>query len=141
MGSSSNMGLRESLSSHKGLAAGAVGVVAVMVALMAWQVGGTSSGASGSAGELYYTDDDGSTTFTAAANLLPPFDHNGKQAVRAVMYSCDGGKSKFVAYLERYTVPAKQQIEAARQAAKTGSGGGKMVMGAPASARAGACRK
>ena len=124
-----NMGLRESINNHKGATAGAVTVIAlIVVAVMAWQFTAGSSGASGTPGQLYYTTDDGATTFTAPANLVPPFDHNGKQAVRAVMFSHDGGKTKFIGYLERYSATAKQQMEAAKEAAKPG---GKMVMSAP----------
>jgi hypothetical protein len=88
----------------------------------------SSSGASGTRGQLYYTTDDGATTFAAPANLIPPFDHNGKQAVRAVVFSGDGGRTTFVGYLQRYSAAAKQQMEAAKQAPKPG---GKMVMSAP----------
>jgi hypothetical protein len=125
-----NMGLRESMNNHKGATAGAITVLVLIVAAVAaWQLtGSSSSGASGTAGKLYFTTDDGATTFTAPANRLPPFDHNGKPAVRAVMYSSDGGKTKFIGYLERYSEAALQQIEAAKQAAKPG---GKMVMSAP----------
>ena len=130
MNTTGNMGLRERIGSDKRVAFGLIAVVAVVVLAVAWQVlgGAPSSGAGGAPGGLYFTTDDGATTFTAPANHLAPFDHNGKQAVRAVMYSCDGGKTKFVGYLERYTPSAKQQMEAGKQAAQTG---GKMVMAAP----------
>ena len=129
-----NMGIRERLNNHKGATAGAIAaIVLVVLGVSVWQLNGNSSGASGARrGELYYTTDDGATTFTAPANLLPPFDHGGKPAVRAVMFSADGGKTKFVGYLERYTAAAKQQMEAADRAAKEAAKpGGKMVMSAP----------
>jgi len=124
------MGLGERIRGDKRLALGLVGVVVIVVLAVAWQVlgGSAPNGAGGAPGGLYFTTDEGATTFIAPANHLPPFDHNGKQAVRAVMYSCDGGKTKFVGYLERYTPSAKQQMEAGKQAAQAG---GKMVMAAP----------
>jgi len=124
-----NMGLRESINNHKRTTAGVISVIVLgVVALLAWQLTASSSGASGERGQLYFTTDDGATTFTAPANRLPPFDYNGKQAVQAVMFSSDGGKTKFVGYLERYSAGAKQQMEAAKEASKPG---GKMVMSAP----------
>src|SRR5688500_4271377 len=117
MTATANMGLRESMNKHKGATAGVIAAVVVgVIALAAWQVRGTSSsGASGAAGQLYYTTDDGATTFTAPANLIPPFDHQGKPAVRAVMFSSDGGKTKFVGYLERYSAAAKREMEESKQ--------------------------
>src|SRR6187549_127395 len=104
------MGLRESMNNHKRATAGVIAVIVLLaVAGLAWQLTASSSGASGMAGQLYYTTDDGATTFTAPANLTPPFDHDGKQAVRAIMFSSDGGKTRFVGYLERYSAAAKQQ--------------------------------
>lgn len=52
--------------------------------------------------QLFFTTDDGATRFADDASKLPPFDVNGKQAVRAYVYACDSGKP-FVAYLERFT--------------------------------------
>ena len=43
-------------------------------------------------------------------HTLPPFDHDGKQAVRAFVFRCEGGKP-FVAYLLRYKEGSQNQIE------------------------------
>ena len=129
-----NMGLRESVNHHKGLTAGAViGGILVLALVMVWQFGlsTSTSGASGTRGGLFFTTDDGATTFTAPANMLPPFDHKGKEAVQAVMFSTDGGKTKFVGYLERYTVEAKKQME--KPAVDASKPGARMVMTAPTS--------
>lgn len=53
--------------------------------------------------QAYYTVDDGKTLFADKIGRQGPFDHEGKQAVLAYVYSCDGGDTRFVAYLERYT--------------------------------------
>ena len=50
----------------------------------------------------FYTDDDGATLFTDEIRKQPPFDHNGKPAVRAYVFSSDGGKHRWVQYLEKY---------------------------------------
>ena len=58
------------------------------------------------------TVDDGATYFPDDANKIPPFTKDGKEAVRARVFSCDGGKTKYVAYLERITPKAKAAIDA-----------------------------
>jgi hypothetical protein len=65
--------------------------------------------------EAFYTVDDGATTFVDDINKIPPFDKDGKQAVRAHVFTCDDGKTQFVAYLERYTPKAKEALEKSRQ--------------------------
>ena len=55
---------------------------------------------------LFVTVDEGKTFFPAPAEQLPPFQHEGKTALRAYVFTC-GGKS-FVGYLERYSDRAKQ---------------------------------
>jgi hypothetical protein len=49
----------------------------------------------------WYTVDDGTTRFADDAERIPPFDHDGKQAVRLHLFSCDGGKTTFIAYLQK----------------------------------------
>jgi hypothetical protein len=52
----------------------------------------------------WYSDDDGKTWFAGDQHkVIPPFDHNGKTAYRAYLFSSNGGKDAFVGYLERYT--------------------------------------
>lgn len=63
----------------------------------------------------YYTTDDGKTLFADDAERLPPFDHGGKQAVRAHVFSCDGGKARFVGYLERLPEEAITTLHAEGQ--------------------------
>jgi hypothetical protein len=64
--------------------------------------------------ELYYSTDDGATTFTADAGNGLSFTKDGKEAVRAYLYTCDDKKTNFVAYLERDTPEARKQREALR---------------------------
>jgi hypothetical protein len=63
----------------------------------------------------WFTTDDGKTLFTEHAGKLPPFDHDGKPAYRAYVYTCDGGQTRFVAFLERYTPDARRTLEEQRQ--------------------------
>lgn len=54
----------------------------------------------------YYTSDDGKTYFTGEEQY-PPFDHHGHEAVAAFVFSCDGGTTRFVGYMAKYTPEAK----------------------------------
>lgn len=61
----------------------------------------------------YFTIDDGATWFVASDSNVAPFaDQNGKEAVRANLFTCDGGSHVWVAYLEKYTPAAKAALEA-----------------------------
>lgn len=82
----------------------------------------------------YYTVDDGKTTFSVSADEIPPIMHDGKEAVRVRVYSCDGGKSTFVGYLDKYTDEFKKKADAERAqprnaAAKTAGPGAQGIMG------------
>ncbi len=59
----------------------------------------------------YFTTDDGATRFTADATVIPPFTVDGKEAVQAVVYTCDEGKTQFIAYLVKYDVLARANID------------------------------
>ena len=108
------MGIRETLNQNPGITTGVTaGIIVVALGLIIWQASGGSSTPTFN-NKQYFSDDDGATTFVDEATKIPPFDHNGKQAVRAYVYTCDGGKTKFTAYLERYTEPAKKKLEAAK---------------------------
>jgi hypothetical protein len=58
----------------------------------------------------YYSTDDGATFFTDTADRVSPFDHQGTSANRAMVYTCDGGKTRFVGYLQRLTEEAHQRV-------------------------------
>lgn len=61
--------------------------------------------------QTFYTDDDGATWFADSAYLVPPFDHNGKTAVFAEVFSYDNGSKKLCAYETEYTPRAKKRLE------------------------------
>jgi hypothetical protein len=63
------------------------------------------------AGKAWYTTDDGKTWFADDKRRIAPFTHDGLPAYRCWVYTCDRGRTKFVAYLERYSPAAKQQLE------------------------------
>lgn len=63
--------------------------------------------------KAFYSDDDGQTWFVDSATKVAPFDHNGKQAVVAHVYTYDNGGKSFCAYLAKFTPAAKAKLEAA----------------------------
>jgi hypothetical protein len=60
--------------------------------------------------QAFFSTDDGKTWFADNAANLPPFDKDGKQAVRAHVYRCADG-TEFVSYLERFKPQARQALE------------------------------
>jgi hypothetical protein len=109
------VGIRDLLNRNPKMAARVVGgVLVVLVGLAAYQVWHAfGSSTSSIANKQFFSDDDGETYFVASASNLPPFDHNGKQAVRALVFSCGDGKP-FVGQLQRYTADAKAKLEKIR---------------------------
>ena len=59
----------------------------------------------------YYSDDDGKTWYTDSTNNIPPYQHNGKTAHAAVIFSYAGGSKQFCGYLVRFPENVKSQIE------------------------------
>jgi hypothetical protein len=89
------------------------GIIVLALLFIIWSNWSSSSVGGATGGKSYYTEDDGVTYFADDNTKIPPFDHNGKQAVRAYVFQCKGGKP-FVQYLERYTPDAKTKLEANR---------------------------
>src|SRR5690242_16978179 len=111
---SAKVGIRETTNQHPAIATAVIAVLILgALGVGVWQFA-TSSNASGpTAGDklLFFSDDDGKTWFTDDRTKLAPFDHNGKKAYQAMVFTCDGGKTKFVAYLMRYTPEFKAKME------------------------------
>ena len=58
---------------------------------------------------VFYSDNDGQTYFKDSVYKFPPFDHDGKTAVEAVI--AESGGHDFVAYLARFTPEARKQLQ------------------------------
>jgi hypothetical protein len=107
------VGLRETLNENPGLTtAGTVLIVvaAIVFIVVSWARGPVEGEGVGG-NQAYYTIDDGQNYFAAEFTKIPPFEHEGKQAVRAHVFTCDGGKTRFVGYLERFSPEAKKMVE------------------------------
>jgi hypothetical protein len=111
------MGIRETLNKNPAITTGVTGgIIALAILIILYQLifsGG--GGASITYDRGFYSIDDGASTFEDDIMLVAPFQKDGKEAVRAYVYTCDGGKTKFVAYLERYTAKGKKAIEDMRK--------------------------
>jgi hypothetical protein len=78
---------------------------------IAWTLMTPTPNTAGPPDEAFYTTDDGKTLFADDAAKVAPFDHDGRQAVRAYVFTCDGGTTGFVQYLEKYSDEVKRQLE------------------------------
>ena len=106
------MSLRQRLNEKSGLTTTITLAVTVLaVAYLVWQVTASDPAIAPRMG--FYTDDDGKTFFEAPVETLPPFDHEGKQAVRAFVFTCDEGTTTFIGYMERYTSDVHAKVNAA----------------------------
>lgn len=104
------MGIREVINKNVGLV---IPLVCVMVvAVGAWAIRETRTVMRRPVfpDKSFFTDDDGGTWFADDASNIPPYDHDGKEAVGAMVYTCDGGQHKWVQYLEKYNEQARQQM-------------------------------
>jgi hypothetical protein len=58
--------------------------------------------------QSFYTTDDGQTWFVDSSSKLPPFDHDGAQAVRCYVFK--GPNGKFAGLLEKYSDDTREQL-------------------------------
>jgi hypothetical protein len=87
------MSIRDQLNRRPILTA-IIGSIALVVALVL--ILPRPSGGAASKVNVYYTTDEGATLFADDSEKVPPFDHDGKPAVEARVYTCDGRKHQFV---------------------------------------------
>jgi len=90
----------------------AVAVLLLAAVALGYQlVGGRENGAATAAPKTaFYTDDGGKTFFKDDISKVPPFDHNGKQALRCDVF--DAGGKQFVGLVYRFTDTGKRDIAA-----------------------------
>lgn len=110
------MGIREKIQANGAITISIV--VLALIAAIAYAIHSVSPSKAYSS--AFFTTDDGKTTFVDSMSRVPPFDHRGAQAVRAWVFTCDGGRKRFVGYLERFTPAGKTNFEAAMSAYNAG---------------------
>jgi hypothetical protein len=116
------IGIRQRLGESKSLGVGVAVLLLIGGALAVGYQLSAMGPPKARAPQIYYTIDEGKTLFTDSAELLPPFEHKGKPAVRACVYECSG--KQFVGYLERFTDEAKRMIKELDDAVKNAKPGG-----------------
>ncbi len=94
-------------------------LVVIVIAVRALASIRGASGPPVASTDVLYTVDEGQTAFADSAARLPPFDYKGKTAFRVYYFTCDEGKTRTAAYLERLTPEARAQREAAKTAGKS----------------------
>lgn len=110
------MGVIESMQTMKGLWTGiAIGFIVLAGLFVTYQMWPEHKF---STDQAYFTDDDGQTWYLDSINNIPPYTHNGKEAVKAVIDSYAGGSKQFCAYLISFSPETKKAIEAAVAGAK-----------------------
>src|ERR1700683_3680664 len=103
------MGVVESINKNKTWTTVlALSMIALAVALLAFELRPPRQF---SQKEAYFSDDDGSSWYLDDINNIPPYTHNGKDGVRAVIYSYDGGSKEFCGYLMRFCPAVKKEID------------------------------
>lgn len=110
------MGIRQSLNENPVITTAVTGVIIVVALGLALKFactsGPTRERAAAAPQRCFFTTDDGKTYFPDDIKKLPPFDHDGKPAVRAVVFRCPDGKEQ-VSHLERYSDADKKRIQEA----------------------------
>lgn len=112
------MGVREFIHRYRRVVAPVVVVgLVVSVAYAVYQWRSAPADPLAGSGKAFYSVDDGTTYFVAGSEQIPPFLHEGREAVQALVYTDDGGKTTFVGYLMRFTPRGVELMRAMRQPA------------------------
>jgi hypothetical protein len=94
------VGIRDTINQKPALATGAtIGMIVIVMVVIFWQ--SRSNKAPAGPSKAYFTVDDGESVFEDDLSKIPSFDRNGVLAVQAHMFSCKGGRDKFVGFLEK----------------------------------------
>jgi hypothetical protein len=105
------VGIRETLNEKPALTTGlTIGIIVIACAFILYYAfsGGNQDAV---LTKQYYTVDEGTTLFEDNPPKVVPFQKDGKDAVQAMVFTCDGGKTRFVAYLERLSDDTRKKIE------------------------------
>jgi len=120
------MGIREKLNERRHLTMiVAAALTAIAVLALAMELRSQNASPQTPFGKAFYTTDDGKSWFIDEGSNLAPFDRDGKEAVKAYLFTCDSGTTRWVGYLERYTPDGKSQAEemlSGKDQAKAGVG-------------------
>lgn len=103
------MDIRERFNRNPAVTGGAALALIILAGLVIiWQIRST---APRNEDQAYFTLDDGKTWFIDDITKVPPFEKNGKMAVKAYLYKCKGVDQPFVGYVERFADPVMKQLQ------------------------------
>jgi hypothetical protein len=103
------VGIRESLNKNQSIATIAtIGVLVLAIGLIVWQL--MPERVPSYVPRGYYSSDDGKTFFIERADKIVPFEHEGKETVRAHVFQCPG-QEPFVGYLEKLDPKVKAKLD------------------------------
>src|SRR5947207_5059576 len=130
------MGIREAMSKRPRIAGGVAALlVAAAIGILVFQMLDLRAAPQigGDPERAFFTVDDGKNWFVDDATRLAPFQHDGKEAVRAYVFECNG--HRFVNHLERYTPDGKKAMTRLREVAKKGPPPGALIAAAQQNGR------
>jgi hypothetical protein len=104
------MSVRETINGRPKTVCAIAAAVIVVIVFTVFAEMRPPSGTVSVVSKLYFTVDDGKTYFADDSSKIPPFDHDGKQAVQAVVFRCDQGEP-FVGYVLRFPPQVKAELE------------------------------
>lgn len=108
------MSVREWIDKNKQYStAGAAAMTALAVGLIIYQLLPERPST-----KAWYTTDDGQTWFKDSNRKVAPFQKDGKEAVLAHVFTCEG--NQFVGYMTRYKPKGKRMLEEFRAAEDRG---------------------
>lgn len=105
------------INEHPRAMAGMTSLLVIVAATVSWRYALAGQAIPMGKIQSFYTTDDSSPDgalaqlFIASTELQPPFEYEGKMAYRAHVFSTDGGRTRFVGYLERYTPRGKHLLD------------------------------
>lgn len=106
------MKILEELRERKALSFSIAAAMFGLCVITWWMRSSTADGAINvDSGKIWLTTDDGKTFFPSDGAVQVPTMINGKEAVRAHVYTTDGGKTKTTYYLERMQPEVKKKAD------------------------------
>ena len=121
------MGLRESINQNPAVTTGAtIGVILITLGVIIWNTffaDGSVPPVNVADLKAFYSSDDG------ASFVVGPFGKRyAEDVVVANVFTCDGGKTKFIAYLERYSAEARKVLKDRQSAPASGPDGSEVII-------------
>jgi hypothetical protein len=105
------LGIRETLNRKPAITTAAtLIIIVVMLGVIVYQSWDFQRTPPPQSMRAWFTVDDGRNWFPDDAGKLPPWDYEGKPVYRVFVFTCDGGKSTFPGYLQRYTPDALRKL-------------------------------